>query len=472
MVESPDSARDSRQSRYLEGDLIDGKYRLIRPIGEGGMGVVWMGRNVVLNLDVAIKLIHASWANDGILAKRFLQEARTAAQLAHPAICRVFDYGRTHHGDPFIVSELLEGETLAELIDRKGRMTGAHALQAILPVMDGLAVAHATGIVHRDVKSENIFLARDLTGRLQPKLLDFGVARFVNQDHKITVEGSLLGTPDYMSPEQARGETGLDFRTDIWSVSVVLYELLTTRVPFQGENYNAVMWSILNEDVKPITEYSAGNESLWQLIERGLRKDPMQRWDSMRTFGAKLAEWLYKRGVREDTSGASLRATWLLGLTADPTAPLMISSPPAIPTPIAPTPVPPSDSTKVTVADVVPISESLSKSRRWVTVTVASVAALLLALGVWIGAAFSTQPAAGASSQAEVRADPSSAVTVAQQGATVPGSAATPRPEAPASADPSASSAPASSAAEPPAALRRPRWHAPAKRRGKVDFGF
>jgi serine/threonine-protein kinase len=235
------------------------------------MGVVWMGRNVVLNVDVAIKLIQNVDRNEGVLAQRFLQEARTAAQLAHPAICRVFDYGQTSHGDPFIVSEMLEGKTLADRVDEDGPVPAAQAVQTVLPVIDGLAVAHATGIVHRDVKSENIFLARDLAGRVQPKLLDFGVARFVHDDNKITVDGSLLGTADYMSPEQARGEGGSDHRTDIWSMCVVLYELLTARMPFSGNNYNAVLWAIVNESVKPITEYGAGNSALWKLVEHGVR---------------------------------------------------------------------------------------------------------------------------------------------------------------------------------------------------------
>ena len=297
---------------YLAGDLIADKYRLVRTLGHGGMGVVWVARNIVLDVDVAIKLIGINKGGSmGGVAKRLLQEARTAAQLSHPAICRTFDYGQTHLADPFIVSELMHGETLGEMIDSQLRMSATRAVQILLPVIDGLAVAHTQGIVHRDVKPDNIFLARDVAGRLQPKLLDFGIARFVEEDSKLTVDGSLLGTPSYMSPEQARGEAGADFRTDVWSVSVVLYEAITGELPFEGHNYNAILYAVINEAAPSIVDRGCGDAALWRLLERGLRKAPEERWQSMRELGEALALWLYEAGVREDVCGASLRTTWL-----------------------------------------------------------------------------------------------------------------------------------------------------------------
>ncbi len=297
---------------YLAGDLIADKYRLVRTLGHGGMGVVWVARNIVLDVDVAIKLIGINKGGSlGGVAKRLLQEARTAAQLSHPAICRTFDYGQTHLGDPFIVSELMHGETLGEMIDSQLRMSPTRAAQILLPVIDGLAVAHTQGIVHRDVKPDNIFLARDVAGRLQPKLLDFGIARFVEEDSKLTVDGSLLGTPSYMSPEQARGEAGADFRTDVWSVSIVLYEAITGELPFEGHNYNAILYAVINEAAPSIVDRGCGDKSLWRLLERGLNKQPEERWQSMRELGEALALWLYEAGIREDVCGASLRTTWL-----------------------------------------------------------------------------------------------------------------------------------------------------------------
>ncbi|MBN2191990.1 MAG: protein kinase [Polyangiaceae bacterium] len=472
-----------RATKYLEGDVIEGKYRLVRTIGEGGMGVVWMARNLVLNVDVALKLIHGVWANENLLGRRFLQEARTAAQLAHPAICRVFDYGRTYHGDPFIVSELLEGETLGRLIERDGRLPGARAVQTILPVMDGLVMAHTTGILHRDVKSDNIFLAQDLAGRVQPKLLDFGVARFVNEDHKITADGCPLGTPDYMSPEQARGEGGADFRTDIWSMSVVLYELLTARTPFLGENYNAVMYAILNEAVLPITELNAGNESLWRLLERGLAKDPLERWESMRVFGINLAAWLYEHGVREDISGTSLRATWLAS-TADRASliPLAKSSvPPALDLPSLPDP--PGDITKATVPGLVSSAARRGRPRPWTTAIAAAVAVLLVITGVWIGAAFFTR--SSPSAQAEGEGSPGlserdSAASRPTAAAADTGPAASVPAATSPSASPSAADANAERGMEGRAAPKAPTPRSPAGRsprsapnpRRRPDFGF
>jgi serine/threonine-protein kinase len=317
---------------YLAGDVIDHKYRLVRLLGRGGMGVVWVARNVILDVDIAIKLIALRRGlNRALQTQRMLQEARTAAQLGHPAICRVFDFGETHLGDPFVASELMRGETLADTIDAVHNgppYLATKAVQTLLPIIDGLAVAHAHGIVHRDVKPDNIFLARDVAGRLQPKLLDFGIARFVERESELTVDGSLLSTPLYMSPELARGEGGTDYRTDVWSVCVVLYELLTGAVPFAGDNYNAILYAVLHRSPQSIVEIGAGDAALWRLISRGLTKDPEDRWQSMRELGEALALWLYEHGVREDVCGASLRSTWLEAGLSDAIIELADSRPP------------------------------------------------------------------------------------------------------------------------------------------------
>jgi eukaryotic-like serine/threonine-protein kinase len=297
---------------YLPGEIIDGKYRLVRPHGEGGMGTVWIAHNVVLDVQVAIKLIRLDdRSSSQRMTERLLHEARAAARLGHPAIVRVFDFGVTRHGDPFVVMEFLHGETLADLIGRESRLSAIHAVQILLPIADALAAAHAKGIVHRDVKPENIFVARDESERKQPKLLDFGIASFVESGNKLTLAGVVLGTPDYMSPEQARGETHADHRTDVWSFCVVLYELLTGSVPFNGINYNALLRSIINDTPPSTVNHAAGDQQLWNIIERGLRKDANERWDTMRVLGEALALWLYERGVREDACAASLKTAWL-----------------------------------------------------------------------------------------------------------------------------------------------------------------
>jgi eukaryotic-like serine/threonine-protein kinase len=304
-------ARPPERTQYLPGEIIDNKYRLVRALGEGGMGTVWIAHNVVLDVQVAIKLIRLDIASSQRMTERLLQEARAAARLGHPGIVRVFDFGVTRHGDPFVVMELLHGETLADLIHRESRLSAISAVQLLLPIADALATAHGKGIVHRDVKPENIFVARDESERKQPKLLDFGIASFVESGNKLTLAGAVLGTPDYMSPEQARGENETDHRTDVWSFCVVLYELLTGRVPFDGANYNALLRSIINDRPPSIVSHAAGDQPLWQIIERGLHKNVSQRWDTMRVLGEALALWLYERGVREDVCAASLKTAWL-----------------------------------------------------------------------------------------------------------------------------------------------------------------
>ncbi|HEY6561059.1 MAG TPA: serine/threonine-protein kinase [Polyangiaceae bacterium] len=301
---------------YLPGEIIENKYRLVRPLGEGGMGTVWVAHNVVLDVHVAIKLINLRDGNSQRSSDRLLQEARASARLGHPAIVRVFDFGRTRRGDPFVVMELIRGVTLADHAQHEQRLPAIRAVQLMLPIADALSVAHSKGIVHRDVKPDNVILASDEAGRIQPKLLDFGIASMVETSTRLTLEGTVLGTPDYMSPEQARGSHDMDHRSDVWSFSVMLYELLTGHLPFNGRNYNALLYSIVNEQPKPIMEFAAGDKQLWLVLERGLRKDPADRWETMRVMGEALALWLYERGVREDVCAASLKTSWLeAGLT-------------------------------------------------------------------------------------------------------------------------------------------------------------
>jgi serine/threonine-protein kinase len=298
-------------SHYLAGEVVGDRYRLVREIGRGGMGVVWVAHSLVLGVDVALKLIRASAASSA-LSSRMAREAHAAARLGHPALVRVFDFGWTRHGDPYLVMELVQGETLAALIKREARMPAIRAVQTLLPIADGLRLAHDKGIVHRDIKPDNVFLAADTFGRRQPKLLDFGIAKVDKQiDGRLTQVGAVLGSPDYMSPEQALGLDDIDERTDIWSLAVVLYEAITGQVPFNKPNYNALMHAIINEDPTPSTECGAGDRSLWHIIERGLQKQREDRFQSVTELGEALALWLYEHGIKEDLSGNSIRAVWL-----------------------------------------------------------------------------------------------------------------------------------------------------------------
>ncbi len=297
------------------GDVLADKYRLLTELGEGGMGAVWLAHYEALDMEVAIKVIRADIKEAGGqgVHDRLLREARAAAQLGHPAIVRITDFGETARGDPFIVMELLEGEDLASALERRGRIDAVRAVRILLPIAHAMAAAHDRGIVHRDIKPENIYFAQLEDGSVQPKLIDFGVAKVQQQTReRITMAGALLGSPGYMCPESARGDDA-DARSDIWSFCVVLYEMMSGRLPFQGKNYHALLRSIVEDEVQPVTDFNTADEVLWSILEKGLTKVPDDRWQSMRQLGAALARWLIVQDVTEDICGASVVTTWLRG---------------------------------------------------------------------------------------------------------------------------------------------------------------
>jgi serine/threonine-protein kinase len=334
------------------GEIIAEKYKLVTELGEGGMGSVWVAKNLALDVQVALKLIRGDMATPAT-EERFLTEARAAARLKHPAICRVFDFGRTRRNEPFMVMELLQGETLGEVLDRERLIPAIQAVQILLPIADALGTAHAKGVVHRDLKPDNVFLA-DTDGRLQPKVLDFGVAKLAASpvsDTRITQAGTVVGSPDYMAPEQARGVEDIDARADVWGLCVLLYECVTGRVPFEDANYNALLRHIIEDPIRPATELGGGDDELWAVMQRGFVKDREKRTQSMRDLGEELAAWLMARGVTEDASGHSLRAAWVdpqpagraslvsLSTYRASTPPPKVPTPAANPVPVAPLPV-------------------------------------------------------------------------------------------------------------------------------------
>jgi serine/threonine-protein kinase len=303
---------EAERGSHRPGDVIASRYVLDRQLSRGGMGTVWVARSKALDVDVALKLWHGSRADTGV-AERMAREARAAARLGHQAIVRVIDFGEAEKGEPFIAMELLDGEELFRVLERKGRLPAAEAVSLLLPIIDGLATAHQHGIVHRDIKPENLFVARDELGRTQPKVLDFGIAKLDEEPSRLTQSGVLLGTPQYLSPEQAFGRDDIDFRTDIWSIGVVLYELTVGIPPFVAKNYNALIRVITQDPPKPITDYGAGDEQLWGIVARCLAKAPEDRWESMWALGEALALWLFERGVEVDVASRSLREAWLEG---------------------------------------------------------------------------------------------------------------------------------------------------------------
>ena len=309
MAESP-TLRSSDVTDYAPGDWIGNKYRLERLVDEGAQGAVWLAENVALGAKVAIKLVRREQANPAPRL-RLEQEARAAAQLAHPAVVRVFDLGRTPGGDSFIVMEYLEGENLAERLANFGRLSAVETVRTLLPIAEVLHVAHERGIVHRDLKPENVFLSKSGLS-IQPKLLDFGIAKLHSkQDHAITQVGMLVGSPAYVSPEQAVCRQDVSKEADVWSFCVVLYECLTGSVPFHSDNYRELFRRIGEDAPEPILSHGVGDAELWEIVRRGLAKAPSERWPSMHELGHELALWLDARGVQEDISGVVLASKWL-----------------------------------------------------------------------------------------------------------------------------------------------------------------
>ena len=244
-----------------------GPYTILADLGHGGMGVVYTAQDPRLKRQVAIKLLTADLTRDETAKQRFLQEAQAASALDHPNICTIHEINETDDGQLYLVMAYYEGETLKERIER-GALALDEAVDIVTQVGQGLAEAHAAGIVHRDIKPANLLIAK--SGLV--KILDFGLAKLIASDD-VTQMGVALGTVAYMSPEQARGEE-VDHRTDIWSLGVVLYEMLTGRLPFQGENLLAIADAIRNRSPAPLT----GNaSSVNSTVNSALAKRANQR---------------------------------------------------------------------------------------------------------------------------------------------------------------------------------------------------
>jgi len=294
-------------------DVLDGKYRLLRPLKRGSMGAVFAAENLSLGVPVAVKVVRADVRPEAKeeLAERMVQEAHAAFQVDHPAILRVLDVGTTPRGDPYVVMEMLRGETLAGAMKDNGPVGPAQSLRVLMPIAHALVTAHACKVVHRDIKPSNVFLARTSDGRIQPKLIDFGLAKALLPSRKrLTQEGNTMGSPAYMAPEQIRGEdvTG---QADVWGFCVTLYEMITGEIPFEARELEVLFTRILFDPPKPLREHGVPDEELWAIINKGLKKDPEQRWANMRQLGAALAEWLVDRDYHDDVCCSALRSTWL-----------------------------------------------------------------------------------------------------------------------------------------------------------------
>ncbi len=269
----------------MVGEVLSDRYELEELVGSGGMSSVYRAHDRLLHRKVALKVLHEQYTGDAEYVDRFRAEARTVATLSHPNIVTVIDRGE-HDGRQFIVFEYVEGEDLKQLIQRSGRVPVATALELAIQISEGLSFAHRQGLVHRDVKPQNVLMNGD--GRA--KVTDFGIARSLEVRQGLTQTGTVLGTSDYIAPEQAQGGR-VDEHTDVYSLGVVLYELLTGEVPFTGENFVAVAMRHINEPPPPIRDRRADvSPRLEEAVQKAMAKDPGDRFPTMAAFRRELEQ--------------------------------------------------------------------------------------------------------------------------------------------------------------------------------------
>jgi len=286
----------------LPGTTLAGKYKVIEVLGRGGMGIVYRAEDTQLKRSVALKFLPPELVQDEEVRERFVLEARAAAALSHRNICTIHEIDE-EEGRPFISMEYVEGQSLKERI-KQGPLAPEKALDIAIQVAEGLEEAHKKGIIHRDIKSANIMV----TEKGQAKIMDFGLAK-VKGETLLTREGTTLGTVAYMSPEQAKGEE-VDLRSDIWSLGVVMYEMLSGELPFQGERESSILYSVVHEEPKPLKEVKRGLAlELQQIVNRALRKKPESRYASTAEMIKDLRK--YQDLLRAEELGAFNLRTFL-----------------------------------------------------------------------------------------------------------------------------------------------------------------
>ena len=272
------------------GVHVAGKYRIERPLGSGGMSAVYGAIHIGLEQRVAIKVLHPQFAADLKVVQRFIREAKASARISGEHVGRVIDVGATEEGSPYIALELLEGEDLGDHVDRRGPLPIAEAVDLVLQACDGIARAHAVGIIHRDIKPSNLFLThRD--DRPCVKVIDFGISKVTSgEGHALTQTTEIVGSPQYMSPEQVKASRDVDARTDVWSLGCVLYELLTAKVPFEAQSVMLLGSVILNNRHVSVREHRPEVPlQLSAIVDRCLAKETSARPTSVVELASALA---------------------------------------------------------------------------------------------------------------------------------------------------------------------------------------
>jgi serine/threonine protein kinase len=294
------------ETRFQPGMPVGDNLRLVRPLGQGGMGSVWVADHLTLETQVAVKFISAELTGQEEAVSRFQREASAAAHIKSPHVVQVFDHGLTDAGIPYIAMELLDGEDLGSRLKRVGALRLDLITEIVTQMCRALSRAHALGIVHRDIKPDNVFLS-EADGELLVKILDFGIAKRVN-DHSLvqTGTGMMMGTPSYMSPEQMLSAKAVDLKSDLWAAGVVTYHMLTSSLPFQAETLGALCVAIERCEFTPpsmIRNRLPPAIDAW--CSRALARDPSQRFGSAREMAEAFR--IATGGIRDvSLSGAQL----------------------------------------------------------------------------------------------------------------------------------------------------------------------
>jgi DNA-binding response OmpR family regulator len=290
---TPMQALSTTRSEIAPDVVLANRYRLVHLLGEGGMSQVWEAVHTLTGRPVAVKLLLPSLNARPEMRKRLLREARAASSVTHPNIVDVFDVFELADGTPAMVTELLRGRTLGDKLAREGSLSIADAADLLLPVVSAVGAAHALGIVHRDIKPDNIFLA-DEDERVSVRVLDFGIVKLVTADDPsaagpLTVTGTVIGTPGYMAPEQGFGERDVDHRADIWSIGAMLYESLSGVRPVGGDNIGQMLKQLVTQGIVPLAQRQpALPESITTMVDRMLARERGDRPPDLREVYSEL----------------------------------------------------------------------------------------------------------------------------------------------------------------------------------------
>ncbi len=321
MVNSSSQESPTAQSptALAPGALIESKYRVEHELAVGGMGIIYSCTDLFLDRPVAVKVIHPDIAQQEAIRTRFFLEARTLACLNNPHVTRVFECGYTSSGEPYMVMELLDGIDLFELLHDEGVLDPERVARLVLQVCRGLREAHALGVVHRDLKPENLFLSRSRRGREKVKIIDFGISKQppLRRARSLTNPSMSIGSPHYMAPEQIRTPSEVDGRADLWSLGVVMYELLTGQPPFDGETWEDVYSSVLR--ATPASLAGVAPPALEAIVSRCLARDRAERFASADDLARALRAYLDEQhaGVSQSSRPSPLPAPVALSVAAE-----------------------------------------------------------------------------------------------------------------------------------------------------------